>query len=177
MENTRNLVTVVLQDSKLVDGTIEDNILYGSQNASGEKNSEDVKALIEKMGVSQLINNLPDGLDTVTSDDDETISEGMRQIIGLARAVIREPRILIMDEALSAVDPETEQQVRSSIFSIIEDATILVIAHRLSATENLDNIIVMKDGQIVEEGNFQKLMDKKGEYYRLYNSQLEGKEI
>lgn len=177
LENTRNLVTVVLQDSKLVDGTIEDNILYGSQNASMEKTSEDVKALIEKMGVSQLINNLPDGLDTVTSDDDETISEGMRQIIGLARAVIREPRILIMDEALSAVDPETEQQVRSSIFSIIEDATILVIAHRLSATENLDNIIVMKDGQIVEEGNFQILMDKKGEYYRLYNSQLEGKEI
>ena len=115
LENTRNLVTVVLQDSKLVDGTIEDNILYGSKDKTGE----DVKKLIDKMGVTQLIGNLPDGLDTITSDDDETISEGMRQIIGLARAVIREPRILIMDEALSAVDPETEQQVRSNIFNII----------------------------------------------------------
>jgi ABC-type multidrug transport system fused ATPase/permease subunit len=173
LEETRNMVTVVLQDSKLVDGTIAENILYGAT----DKTEEDTLHLAERMGILPLIEKLPDGMDTVTSDDDETISEGMRQIIGLARAVIREPRILIMDEALSAVDPLTEQMVRSNIFSIVPDATILVIAHRLKSTETIDKIIVMKDGNVVEEGSFEELMETRGEYHRLYTSQQSGNEI
>lgn len=173
LEKTRNMVTVVLQDSKLVEGTIAENILYGAT----DKDEDDTLDIVKKMGVLPLIEKLPDGLNTMTSDDDETISEGMRQIIGLARAVIREPRILIMDEALSAVDPLTEQMVRSNIFSITPDATILVIAHRLKSTETIDKIIVMKDGHIAEEGSFEELMESRGEYHRLYTSQQSGNEI
>ena len=173
LEKTRNMVTVVLQDSKLVEGTIAENILYGAT----DKDEDDTLDIVKKMGVLSLIEKLPDGLNTMTSDDDETISEGMRQIIGLARAVIREPRILIMDEALSAVDPLTEQMVRSNIFSITPDATILVIAHRLKSTETIDKIIVMKDGHIAEEGSFEELMESRGEYHRLYTSQQSGNEI
>ena len=138
---------------------------------------KDVKSLIEKMEVSSLIEGLPDGLDTETNDDDETISEGMRQIIGLARAIIKKPRILILDEALSAVDSETETRVRQNIFNIIKDATVLIIAHRLNMTEDIDQIVVMKDGSVVETGNYTQLIEAKGEYYRLITSQKEGKEI
>ena len=173
LETARNLITVVLQDSKLVEGTVADNILYGAS----DKTREDVQKVARDMGILPLLEMLPDGLDTVTSDEDEQVSEGLRQIIGLARAVIREPRILIMDEALSAVDPETERKVRENIFNIISDATILIIAHRLRTTESLDRIVVMRDGSVVEDGSFRELMELKGEYYRLYSSQSEGKEI
>ncbi len=173
LADTRDMITVVLQDSKLIEGTIMDNILYGTRDVS----EEDVKSLIEKMEVSSLIEGLPDGLDTETNDDDETISEGMRQIIGLARAIIKKPRILILDEALSAVDSETETRVRKNIFNIIKDATVLIIAHRLNMTEDIDQIVVMKDGSVVETGNYTQLIEAKGEYYRLITSQKEGKEI
>ena len=170
LAETRQAVTVVLQDSKLVDGSITDNILYGSQDAD----EEDAARIIRGMGADKILERLPSGLDTVTHDDDETISMGMRQIIGLARALVRRPQIIVMDEALSAVDSETEQLIRRNILKLLEGATVLIIAHRLDTIETADKIIVLSEGKVAETGSFNELLSEHGEFFRLYTSQQEG---
>jgi ATP-binding cassette subfamily B protein len=167
----RDKVTVVLQDSHLMRGTIAENILYGTGSKEGAKNITDA------MGVTGMIEALPDGFDTETYDDDETISEGMRQIIGMARALAKNPNILILDEALSSVDPITEQMIRTNITDKLRSITMILIAHRLDTAKQSDKIIVMKDGHIVEEGCHDSLMNEGKEYYRLYSSQMAGNEI
>ena len=167
----RDKVTVVLQDSHLMRGTIAENILYGTGSKEGAKNITDA------MGVTGMIEALPDGFDTETYDDDETISEGMRQIIGMARALAKKPNILVLDEALSSVDPITEQMIRTNVTDKLRSITMILIAHRLDTANQSDKIIVMKDGHIVEEGSHDSLMDEGKEYYRLYSSQMAGNEI
>ena len=167
----RDKVTVVLQDSHLMRGTIAENILYGTGSKEGAKNITDA------MGVTGMIEALPDGFDTETYDDDETISEGMRQIIGMARALAKKPNILVLDEALSSVDPITEQMIRTNVTDKLRSITMILIAHRLDTAKQSDKIIVMKDGHIVEEGSHDSLMDEGKEYYRLYSSQMAGNEI
>ena len=124
-----------------------------------------------------MIQKLPDGIDTVVADDDETISMGMKQIVGLARALARKPDIIIMDEALSRVDSETENMIRRNVLSSLHNVTMLIIAHRLDTIIDADKIVVLSDGKVVEEGTGEKLLDNKGEFYRLYNSQLSGETI
>ena len=167
----RDRITVVLQDSRLMRGTIAENILYGT----GSK--EEAKTITDAMGVTGMIEALPEGFETETYDDDETISEGMRQIIGMARALAKEPKILVLDEALSSVDPVTEQMIRNNISTKLQSITMILIAHRLDTAKQSDKIIVMKDGNIVEEGNHDSLMAAEKEYYRLYSSQMAGNEI
>ncbi|MCR5214717.1 MAG: ABC transporter ATP-binding protein/permease [Eubacterium sp.] len=172
---TRSAVTVVLQDSKLIDGTIIDNITYGlDASLDSEKIARET---IKNMGVEELIEKLPEGLNTVTSDDDETISMGMRQMIGLARALVRKPGIIIMDEALSAVDSETENKIRKNVIKMLKDVTVLVIAHRLDTIMDADKIVVLSEGKVIEEGTSDKLLESKGEFYRLCNRQLSGDTI
>ena len=167
----RDRITVVLQDSRLMRGTIAENILYGTRS------KEEAKTITDAMGVTGMIEALPEGFETETYDDDETISEGMRQIIGMARALAKEPKILVLDEALSSVDPVTEQMIRNNISTKLQSITMILIAHRLDTAKQSDKIIVMKDGNIVEEGNHDSLMAAEKEYYRLYSSQMAGNEI
>lgn len=180
ISENRNLVTVVLQDSKIIEGTVLDNILYGAGDIfEGKTDSyinESVEQLIDKMNIRSFIDRLPSGLETETSDDDKTMSEGIRQIIGLARAAIRNPKILILDEALSAVDAATEQSIRSGIMNLRKDSNTLLIAHRLETIMDADRILVMKDGSVIEDGPAKALLAQEGEFKRLYTSQMAGQE-
>ena len=172
LKEIREKVTVVLQDCRLVDGTVCDNILYGT-----DKTKKDAEEIIRIMGVEDIINFLPDGLETAVSDDDESVSQGMREIIGLARALVRKPEILVMDEALSAVDNHTEEKIRGSILERMKNITMILIAHRLDTTKDCDTIVVMKKGEVFERGTHAELISENGEYSRLYNSQLAGESL
>ncbi len=181
LAETRQAVTVVLQDSKLVEGTIADNIVYGLEDYKDGKASKPAAELageiIKAMGVEDMINRLPGGIETVTGDDDESISMGLRQIIGLARALVRKPDIIVLDEALSAVDSETESIIRRNILTMLGDVTILIIAHRLDTITDADKIVVLSKGQVVEEGTSSELLEREGEYFKLYSSQQSGETI
>ncbi len=179
LSEVRQLVTVVLQDSRLVEGTVLDNIIYGMDADEGDEASdrELVEDVLKVMGVRDIFSRLPNDLDTETNDDDETISEGMRQIIGLARAIVRKPKLLVLDEALCSVDKETETMIRENVRKRMGDVTSITIAHRLDTTEDADRIIVLKDGAVVEEGTKNELLKAGKEYYRLYMSQQQGREI
>ena len=156
-----------------------DNIIYGMDADEGDEASdrELVEDVLKVMGVRDIFSRLPNDLDTETNDDDETISEGMRQIIGLARAIVRKPKLLVLDEALCSVDKETETMIRENVRKHMGDVTSITIAHRLDTTEDADRIIVLKDGAVVEEGTKNELLKAGKEYYRLYMSQQQGREI
>lgn len=175
LADTRDMITVVLQDSKLMEGTITENILYGSK-VNKEDAPKIVRDITNRMGITDMIEALPDGFKTRTDDEDETISEGLRQIIGLARALVKEPKILILDEALSAVDKPTEEKIKKNILSGDKDITMLVIAHRLDTITNSDSICVLKHGKLVEQGTHDELTALGKEYKRLYNREISGKE-
>ena len=173
LSDIRKLVTVVLQDSKLVEGSIRDNILYGLSDSD----SDVAEKTLEAMGVREMFRKLAADLDTETTDEDDRISEGMRQIIGLARALVKRPKILVLDEALSAVDKQTELMIRENMKKSMAEVTFITIAHRLEATESADKIVVMKDGRVAEQGTKDELLAEGTEYYRLYMSQQQGREI
>lgn len=167
-KNLRSLFGMVLQDSWLFRGTIYENILYGREDATREEVIEAVK----KAYCHSFIEKLPKGYDTVLNEEASNISQGQRQLLTIARALLSDPEILILDEATSSVDTRTEALIQKAMKNLLHERTNFVIAHRLSTIVNSDVILVLDKGDIVEKGNHRELLAKKGVYADLYNSQF-----
>ena len=166
--NIHELFTMVLQDTWLFEGTIKENIIYNKENVT----DEDVRQICKKVGLDHFIKTLPHGLDTELSDND-TVSSGQKQLLTIARAMTQNTPFLILDEATSNVDTRTEELVQAAMDRLTEGKTSFIIAHRLSTIRNADLILVVNDGNIIEQGNHLELMRKQGFYAKLYNSQFE----
>ncbi len=164
----RSAFTMVLQDTWLFHGTVYDNIVYGKENATPDR----VKAAAKAAKIDSYIESLPDGYNTILSDDGVNISKGQRQLITIARAFLSDAPMLILDEATSNVDSRTEIQIQSAMNKLMEGRTCFVIAHRLSTVKNADTILVVRNGEITEQGTHDELINLKGFYSTLYNSQF-----
>ena len=167
-ENIHELFCMVLQDTWLFDGTIGENIKYNNENVT----EEEIWSACRTVGVDHFIKTLPGGLDAVIGDND-TVSSGQKQLFTIARGMLKDAPFLILDEATSNVDTRTEELVQKAMDKLTVGRTSFIIAHRLSTIKNADLILVMKDGNIIEQGNHEKLMNKNGFYAELYNSQFE----
>lgn len=167
-DNIHKLFTMVLQDTWLFDGTIKENIVYNRENVTDER----VKEVCKTVGLDHFIKTLPNGYNSVITDND-SVSAGQRQLLTIARGMIEDSPFLILDEATSNVDTRTEELVQKAMDKLTEGKTSFIIAHRLSTIKNADLILVMKDGNIIEQGSHDELMKKKGFYSDLYNSQFE----
>jgi ATP-binding cassette subfamily B protein len=164
----RKAFTMVLQDTWLFNGTIYDNIVYGKENAT----LEEVKAAARAARIDSYIEGLPEGYNTILSDDGINISKGQKQLITIARALLSDAPMLILDEATSNVDSRTEIKIQEAMSALMEGRTCFIIAHRLSTVQNADTILVVKDGTVTEQGNHEELMRLGGFYASLYNSQF-----
>ena len=167
-ESLRHAFTMVLQDTWLFNSSIYENIAYGREGATREEVIEAAKAA----KIHSFIEALPDGYDTVISDDGVNISKGQKQLITIARAMLADSHMLILDEATSNVDSRTEQQIQSAMNKLMRGRTCFVIAHRLSTVQNADTILVIRDGKVVEQGRHEELLTLGGFYASLYNSQF-----
>ena len=164
---------MVVQDTWLYNASIEDNIRYGKQTATTEEVIEAAKAA----QVDHFVRTFPDGYKTMLNEETNNVSQGQKQLLTIARAILADPEILILDEATSSVDTRTEILIQKAMDHLMEGRTSFVIAHRLSTIKNADTILVMKDGDIIEQGNHEELLAKGGFYANLYNSQFdEGEE-
>ena len=166
----RSLFGMVLQDAWLFNGTIRDNIAYGRTGATEEEIVRAARAAL----ADRFIRTLPEGYDTVLNEDASNLSQGQMQLITIARAILADPAILILDEATSSVDTRTEVQIQRAMKNLMKGRTSFVIAHRLSTIRDADHILVMDEGNIVEQGTHHELLAKKGFYAELYNSQFVG---
>lgn len=167
-ENLRNCFGMVLQDTWLFEGTIAENIAYGKPNAT----QEEIEEVAKKARVDFFIRTMPKGYNTILNNDAENISVGQKQLLTIARAMLCNPSVLILDEATSSVDTRTEKEIGKAMDNLMKNRTSFVIAHRLSTIMDADIILVMKDGNIVEKGNHKELINQKGVYAELYNSQF-----
>lgn len=170
MSELRRSIAIVLQDTVLFKDTIENNIRYGREGAD----IEDVKRAAALANADEFIERLPDGYATVLSEGGSNLSQGQRQLLSIARAVLADPKILILDEATSSVDTRTEMNIQSAMVSLMKNRTSLIIAHRLSTIRDADKIVVIADGKAAEIGSHDELIAKKGTYYRLYQTQFSG---
>lgn len=170
-DDLRSLYGMVLQDTWLFKGTVADNIAYGNTNAT----REEVIAAAKKAHAHDFIESMENGYDTILNDDASNISQGQKQLLTIARAILKDPRIIILDEATSSVDTRTEQYVQSAMLAMMEGKTSFVIAHRLSTIKSAAVILVMNHGDVVEQGNHETLMAKGGFYSNLYKSQFQGR--
>jgi len=168
LRSLHNQMGVVLQEPFLFSGTVMENIRYGKLDAT----DEEVKNIAKLVGAHEFITSFPDGYETEVGERGMRLSVGQRQLISFARALLRDPPILILDEATSSLDPYTELKIKRGLSVLLKNRTSIVIAHRLSTVRNADNIIVVNNGEIVEEGNHTELMKKKGLYRRLYDKQF-----
>lgn len=168
-DSMRKAYTMVLQETWLFGGTIAENIAYGKDDATREQ----IEHAAKQAHIDGFINTLPDGYDTVITDNGVSISKGQKQLITIARAFLADAPMLILDEATSNVDSRTEKNIQSAMRSLMEGRTCFVIAHRLSTIKEADNILVMRDGRITEQGTHDSLMAQGGFYASLYNSQFE----
>ena len=166
-EEVHDAFSMVLQDTWLFEGTIRENLVFNQTDISDEA----VEAATRAVGVHHFIRTLPNGYDTVL-DDSVTLSVGQKQLLTIARALLKDAPLLILDEATSSVDTRTEELIQKAMDKLMEGRTSFVIAHRLSTIRNADLILVMKDGNIIEQGNHQELMSQNGFYADLYNSQF-----
>ena len=171
-EKLREALGMVLQDTWLISGTIRENIAYGKKGADEAAILRAAKAA----GVDHFVRTLPEGYDTLLLEDARNISQGQRQLLTIARTLLSDPPILILDEATSSVDTRTEVLIQEAMRRLMAGRTSFVIAHRLSTIRGADVILVMQDGSIVETGTHDELMAKGGAYARLYNSQFAGEE-
>ena len=166
----RKSIAIVLQDTVLFSDTIRNNIKYGRPDAS----DEEMKAAAALARADVFIERLPDGYDTVLAESGSNLSQGQRQLLSIARAVLADPKILILDEATSSVDTRTEMHIQQAMVALMENRTSLIIAHRLSTIRDADKIVVIKNGTVAEAGNHEELLAAGGEYYQLYKNQFAG---
>lgn len=169
-ESLRENIAIVLQDTVLFSDTIKNNLKYSNENATEEQ----LAKAIEMSGCEDMIKFLPEGINTMLLNSGESISQGQRQLIAIARAFVANPKILILDEATSNVDTRTEKAIQDAMQMIMKDRTSIIIAHRLSTIRDADIIVVMDNGRIVETGNHDELINQKGRYYDLYMTQYAG---
>ena len=167
-ENVHELFTMVLQDTWLFHGTIKENIIYNQKNVT----DEEVQTVCKAVGIEHFIKTLPNSYHFILGDND-SVSSGQKQLLTIARAMLQKTPFLILDEATSNVDTRTEEMVQKAMDKLTEGRTSFIIAHRLSTIRNADLILVMKDGNIIEQGNHDELMNKNGFYADLYRSQFE----
>lgn len=166
--NLRNLYGMVLQETWLFRGSVRDNIAYGNPNAS----DEDVIAAAKSAHAHSFIKRMPLGYNTILSEDGTNISQGQKQLLCIARVMLSKPDMLILDEATSSIDTRTEIKIQDAFSKMMQGHTSFIVAHRLSTIRGADLILVMKDGNIIEQGTHQQLLDKSGFYSKLYNSQF-----
>jgi ATP-binding cassette subfamily B protein len=166
----RRQLGIVLQDSFLFATSVKDNIRYGRLDAT----DEEVTAAARLANAEQFIHRLPFGYDTPLSERGNNLGQGQRQLLAIARAVLADPRILILDEATSSVDTRTERHIQEAMLRLMEGRTSFVIAHRLSTIRDADQILVVDHGEIVERGRHDELLERRGFYQRLYASQFRG---
>lgn len=164
----RKMFGMVLQDTWLFKGTIRENIAYGKENAT----KEEIENVARSANANHFIKTLPKGYDTIINEEGSNISQGQKQLLTIARAMISDPKILILDEATSSIDTRTELNIQKAMDEIMLGRTSFVIAHRLSTIKDADIILVMKDGNVIESGNHKELIEKGGFYSELYNSQF-----
>lgn len=169
-DSIRKALGIVLQDTHLFSDTVMENIRYGRLDAT----DEEIKKAAEISGVHSCICHLPQGYDTVLSLDGGNLSQGQRQLLAIARAILANPVILILDEATSNVDTRTEVNIQRAMKILMEGRTSFMIAHRLSTIRDADEIVVINDRRIIEKGNHEELIESKGFYYNLYKSQQRG---
>ena len=162
------LFCMVLQDTWVFEGTVRENLIYCTQGVTEERMKEACRAV----GLHHFIRTLPNGYDTVLNDQ-VSLSQGQKQQLTIARAMIADRPMLILDEATSSVDTRTEQQIQNAMDQLMKNRTSFVIAHRLSTIKNADLILVMQNGDIIESGTHEKLLERNGFYASLYNSQFE----
>ena len=167
--NLRECFGMVLQDTWLFNGTIMENIRYGRLDAT----DEEVIAAAKAAHAHRFIQTLPEGYNTVLNEEASNVSQGQKQLLTIARAILADNRLLILDEATSSVDTRTEERIQKAMDNLMKGRTSFVIAHRLSTIKDADVILVMKDGDIIEQGNHEELLQKNGFYAQLYNSQFE----
>ena len=164
----RSMFGMVLQDTWLFNGTIKDNIAYGKENAT----MEEIITAAKAAHADHFIRTLPEGYDTVLNEEASNISQGQKQLLTIARAILANPKVLILDEATSSVDTRTESYIQNAMTRLMKGRTNFVIAHRLSTIKDADLILVMDQGNVIEQGNHNELMEKGGFYSTLYNSQF-----
>ena len=169
-ETLRRSIAIVLQDTVLFSDTIRANIKYGRLDAS----DEDMRAAAALAKADGFIERLPDGYDTMLSEAGSNLSQGQRQLLSIARAVLADPKILILDEATSSVDTRTEMHIQQAMVALMENRTSLIIAHRLSTIRDADKIVVIKNGAVAEAGSHEELLAAGGEYHKLYSNQFAG---
>lgn len=168
-KSLRRAYAMVLQDTWLFYGSIYENLAYGKEGAS----REDVEAAAKAAHIHSFIRRLPEGYDTILTDEGTNISKGQKQLLTIARAMLLDAKMLILDEATSNVDTRTERQIQKAMLKLMEGKTCFVIAHRLSTIEHADLILVVNDGEVVEQGTHRELMERGGLYRKLYNAQFE----
>ena len=173
MDELRKNIAIVLQDTVLFSDTIRNNIKYANLDAEEEK----MKQAAATANCGRMIERMEQGYDTILSEGGQNLSQGQRQLLSIARAVLADPKILILDEATSSVDTRTEKHIQDAMVNLMKDRTSLIIAHRLSTIQDADFIVVLDGGRIVETGNHEELIEKKGRYYELYMTQFAGREI
>ena len=166
-EELRRAYTMVLQDTWVFEGTIKDNIAYAKEDAS----FDEIVAAAKAARIHSYIMSLPQGYDTIISEDGGNISKGQKQLITIARAMLVNSNMLILDEATSNVDTRTEKAIQKAMFELMKGKTCFVIAHRLSTIRNADCILVVDNGTLAESGTHSELIEKKGLYYKMYMSQ------
>ncbi|MBQ7375428.1 MAG: ABC transporter ATP-binding protein [Clostridia bacterium] len=169
-ETLRRSIAIVLQDTVLFSDTIRANIKYGRLEAS----DEEMRAAAALAKADTFIERLPDGYDTMLAESGSNLSQGQRQLLSIARAVLADPKILILDEATSSVDTRTEMHIQQAMVALMENRTSLIIAHRLSTIRDADKIVVIKDGRVAEAGSHEELLALGGEYHKLYSNQFAG---
>ena len=168
-QSLRSAYTMVLQDTWLFHGTIFENVAYGREDVTREQ----VEAVCRAAKIHNYVMSLPDGYDTVISESGTNISKGQKQLLTIARAMLIDSKMLILDEATSNVDSKTERDISEAMVRLMKNKTCFVIAHRLSTIREADNIIVVKNGDVVEQGRHKDLLERGGFYSELYNSQFE----
>jgi len=163
------MFSLVLQDVFLFDGTVTENITYSQPDAL----AEEVVAAAKASCAHEFVEEFPDKYDTIIGERGVKLSGGQKQRISLARAILRDPEILILDEATSSLDSESEALIQEALKTILKDRTTLVIAHRLSTVMDADKIVVIENGKIVEEGPHEELLQRRGKYYDMFTKQME----
>lgn len=170
MNKLRGSIGIVLQDTVIFSDTIAQNIRYGRIDATDEEIVEAAKIA----RVDDFASKLSDGYNTMLTEGGSNLSQGQRQLISIARAVLADPKILILDEATSSIDTRTEMHIQEAMVALMKGRTSLIIAHRLSTIRDADKIVVISGGKVVEAGDHDELLAQKGEYYKLYQSQFAG---